>query len=270
MNGNDQIRVGVYEKALPFRMAWRDKIFVMQEAGYDYLELSIDETDERLSRLNAWHDLVGLPLGSICLSAHRRFPLGSHHPEIRTESLRIGIKAIELASRLGIRIIQLAGYDVFYEEHDEETESHFVANLEILAKHAAKEGILLGFETMETPFMDTMAKAMKYVSLINSPYLHVYPDLGNLTNASMKYGISVEDDLDCARAHILATHVKEVTFGKYRDLFYGEGCVDFKKLLEKCYSLGVRRFVAELWCNECRDWKSDIHNANRTIRSYAV
>ena len=127
----------------------------MKETGFDFVELSIDETDEKLSRLDAWDDLVGLPLGSICLSAHRRFPLGSHCPEIIKESLQIGIKAIELASRLGIRIIQLAGYDVYYEEHDEGTESRFIENLDTLVKCAAKEGVLLGFETMETP-LDTV------------------------------------------------------------------------------------------------------------------
>jgi len=40
---------------------------------------------------------------------------------------------------------------------------------------AAKEGVQLGFETMETPFMDTTAKAMHYVDIVNSPYLGVIP-----------------------------------------------------------------------------------------------
>lgn len=31
----------------------------------------------------------------------------------------------------------------------------------------------LGFETMETPFMDTVEKAMHYVKLVDSPYLGV-------------------------------------------------------------------------------------------------
>ena len=47
---------------------------------------------------------------------------------------------------------------------------------------AAEKGIVLGFETMETPFMDTVEKAMRYVNLVSSPYLGVYPDIGNLKN----------------------------------------------------------------------------------------
>ena len=43
---------------------------------------------------------------------------------------------------------------------------------------AAKAGVMMGFETMETEFMNTVEKAMVYVNRVNSPYLNVYPDLG--------------------------------------------------------------------------------------------
>ena len=61
----------------------------------------------------------------------------------------------------------------------------------------------MGFETMETEFMNTTEKAMKYVNLIDNPYLGVYPDSGNLTNAAVTYGTSVLDDLETGRDHIL-------------------------------------------------------------------
>ena len=38
-------------------------------------------------------------------------------------------KAIRLARDLGIRTIQLAGYDVYYEEHDEGTRQRFAEGL---------------------------------------------------------------------------------------------------------------------------------------------
>lgn len=52
----------------------------------------------------------------MCLSAHRRFPFGSADPEKRARAHDIMQKALTLSSRLGIRVIQLAGYDVYYEE----------------------------------------------------------------------------------------------------------------------------------------------------------
>ena len=52
----------------------------------------------------------------MCLSGHRKYPLGSHDKEIQKKSLEIMKKAIDFAADLGIRIIQLAGYDVYYED----------------------------------------------------------------------------------------------------------------------------------------------------------
>ena len=60
-------------------------------------------------------------------------------------------------------------------------------NLRKAAAMAEKTGVLLGFETMETEFMNTVEKAMKYVCLVDSPYLQIYPDIGNLTNAAVTY-----------------------------------------------------------------------------------
>lgn len=62
---------------------------------------------------------VGIP--SMCLSAHRRFPFGSRDDAVRQRAREIMSKAIRLARDLGIRTIQLAGYDVYYEDHDEGT-----------------------------------------------------------------------------------------------------------------------------------------------------
>ena len=104
-------------------------------------------------------------------------------------------KAIQLSDDLGIRVIQLAGYDVYYEEGSEQTRKDFADNLKKAVEMAAVHGVVLGFETMETEFMNTVAKSMKYVDLIDNPYLGVYPDVGNLTNAAKTYGTSVLDDL---------------------------------------------------------------------------
>lgn len=48
----------------------------------------------------------------MCLSAHRRFPLGSEDDAVRAQGLEIMRKAIQFAQDVGIRVIQLAGYDV--------------------------------------------------------------------------------------------------------------------------------------------------------------
>lgn len=182
-------------------------------------------------------DRRGAKPGRAGLSHHvlKRPPqvsLGHPDPAVRRRSLDILEKALALADFLGIRIIQLAGYDVYYEKGDAQTRALFQENLARCADMAARYGVLMGFETMETPFMDTVGKAMGFVAAINSPYLGVYPDLGNLTNAAVKYQGDLYADLGCGRGHLLAMHLKETRPGQYRDMEFGSGHVDFPQGVE--------------------------------------
>ena len=260
--------IGLYEKAMPKSMNWAEKLCCAKECGYDFVEISIDETDDKLARLE-WSKeerlaLVrtmkeeGIPIRSMCLSGHRKYPFGASDPAVRERSMEIMEKAVILADDLGVRIIQLAGYDVYYEEGTEESERLFRENLAKATMMAACRGIVMGFETMETPFMNTTEKAMHYVDLINSPYLGVYPDSGNLTNAAKTYGTSVLDDLETGRGHIVALHLKETVPGKFREIPFLTGHVDFDSVICKAWSLGIRRYVTEMWDVGKESWKEDI------------
>ena len=44
--------LGLYEKAMPKELTWKEKMLAAKEAGFDFIEISIDETDEKLARLN--------------------------------------------------------------------------------------------------------------------------------------------------------------------------------------------------------------------------
>ncbi len=267
--------LGLYEKAMPGQLMWRDKLMAAKEAGYDYIEISIDETDEKLSRLDSTKlermelvslmDEVGLPIRSMCLSGHRKYPLGSLDEETSRRSLEIMQKAVRFAADIGIRTIQLAGYDVYYEEGSEATRARFEENLKIATAMAARDGILLGFETMETEFMNTVGKAMKYVELVGSPYLHVYPDSGNITNAAVSYGTDVLDDLRSGEGHIIAVHLKETVPGKFREIPYGTGHVNFHDMIRVAYAMGVRRYVTEFWYVGSPDWKQELEAARRMM-----
>ena len=268
--------IGLYEKAIPKTMSWKEKLLCAKACGYDFLEISIDETDEKLGRLDwsaaqrqelaALSASIGLPVRSMCLSGHRKYPLGATDPAVRSHGMESMAKAVDFADDLGIRIIQLAGYDVYYEPGTPETERLFCENLEKAVKMAAAKGILLGFETMETPFMDTVGKSMRYVEQVQSPYLGVYPDAGNLTNAAVLYGSDVLEDLAAGNGHLFALHLKETLPGQYREIPFLTGHVDFENMIGKAWSLGVRRFVTEMWDVGRAEWEEDIRFANRSMR----
>ena len=267
--------IGLYEKAMPKALDWREMLLCAKECGYDFVEISIDETDFRLARLEwtkeerlelvALMKEIGLPIRTMCLSGHRKYPFGASDPAVRERGMEIMEKAIELADDLGIRIIQLAGYDVYYEEGTAESERLFRENLAKATRMAEAKGILMGFETMETEFMNTVGKAMHYVNIINSPYLGVYPDSGNLTNAAKMYGTDVLEDLESGRGHIVALHLKETVPGKFREIPFLTGHVDFEAVVAKAWDLGIRRYVTEMWDVGLETWKEDILFANRSM-----
>ena len=281
--------IGLYEKAMPNTLTWREKLEAAKEAGYDFVEISIDETDAKLARLE-WTkeerlDLVktmyevGLPIRSMCLSGHRKYPIGSSDPATCARGMEIMEKAIQLADDLGVRIIQLAGYDVYYDESTPETVARFGENLKKAVRMAARAGVLMGFETMETEFMNTCGKSMKYVDEVGSVYLNVYPDSGNINNAAITYGADVLEDLrSCAghvvamhllrscAGHVVAMHLKETVPGKFRDMMYGEGQVDFPAMIDTAWEIGVRRFVTEFWYQGKEDWKGDLRFACSAMR----
>ncbi|AID44980.1 hexulose-6-phosphate isomerase [Candidatus Arthromitus sp. SFB-mouse-Japan] len=269
--------LGQYEKSMPSNLSWIDKLTLSREFGFDYLEMSIDETDEKLKRLE-WtsHEVKALrddifeskqKINSICLSAHRKFPLGHLDKDMQNRSLDIMEKAINLASDLGVRIIQLAGYDVYYEESTNETAKIFEENLYKCVELASTKGVMLGFETMETSFMDTVKKAMHYVNIINSPYLGVYPDIGNLKNASLIYNHSVNDDIKSGEGHIFAAHLKETIPNHYREIEFGRGHTEFKENVTLLKEMGVRMFNGEFWYVGNDDWREVCVDAVKFLRN---
>jgi len=264
--------LGLYEKSMPPDLCWKEKLEAAKAAGFDFVEISIDETEEKLTRLD-WSSaermeivnlmkIVGLPIRTMCLSGHRKYPLGSHDETVRTRGMEIMEKAIQLADDLGIRIIQLAGYDVYYEDSSEETKRYFTENIKKTAEMAARAGVILGFETMETEFMNTVFKSMKYVSQISSTYLNIYPDIGNITNAAKSYGTDVNADLRSGRGHLAALHLKETIPGQFREIPFGEGHVDFEQSIKTAWELGVRKYVTEFWYAGNSQWEKDLLDVN--------
>jgi L-ribulose-5-phosphate 3-epimerase len=248
----DSYRIGVYEKALPPELRWTDRLIAAKEAGFDFVEMSIDESDSRISRLDWSDDTIldfisaqieaGLRVESLCFSAQRKYPLGSAISE--SAAMDLLRKCIVFASKTGIRIIQAQGYDCYYDERsDRSTRARFFRNLLEGTMFAASHGVTLALETMETDFMNTTEKAMVAVERIKSPYLLVYPDIGNISNAVP----NVADDIMKGGRHIVAAHLKETLPGVFREVAYGAGHVDFVSAIAQLYSQGVRRYVAEYW-----------------------
>ncbi len=87
------VPLGIYEKALPAGDDWLERLQLAKQLGFDFVEMSVDETDQRLARLDWRREQrlalvsaiaeTGVRVPSLCLSAHRRFPLGSEDDGVR-------------------------------------------------------------------------------------------------------------------------------------------------------------------------------------------
>lgn len=268
--------LGLYEKAMPSDITWKEKLMAAKEAGYDYVEISIDETDEKINRiymskkerlemLQCMYE-VGIPIRSMCVSALTKYSLGNEDLVMCKKGMEIAEKAIQLADDLGVRIVMIPGYDVYYERSTPVTQKRFTQNLKKIAMIAAAYGVLVELETMENNFMNTVWKAMYYVKQIDSVYLGVYPDSGNIKNAAVALGNDETQDLLSGKGHISSLHLKETVPGIFREIPYGTGHVDFEKIICAAWDIGVRKYVTEFWYTGGEDWKADLHKANTKMR----
>lgn len=269
--------IGLYEKAMRNELSWREKLQCTKECGYDYLEISIDATDEKINRIfmdkhekkiimEAVFD-TGIPIGSMSVSALTKYALGDPSEEIRNKAMQIAEKSIELASDLGVRTVMIPGYDIYFGESTVETKKFFFENVKKIAEIAEREGILVGFETMENDFMNTTGKAVQYVNMVDSAYLKIYPDAGNITNAAVANKHDVCEDLSLGKGKLIALHLKETKPGVFREVPFLTGHVEFKKIIDTAWKMGVRRYVTELWDVGKEEWKADICFANQSMRA---
>lgn len=254
------VPLGIYEKALPPGEAWLARLQLARELGFDFVEISVDETDERLARLDWDREqrlalvnaiaATGIRVPSMCLSAHRRFPLGSQDDAIRNQGLAITRKAIALAQDVGIRVIQLAGYDVYYQEANEITRERFRDGLQQAVEMASRAQVTLAMEIMDYPLMNSISKALGYANYLNNPWFQLYPDIGNLS----AWDNDVQMELRAGQGHIVAVHVKDTRPGVFKNVPFGTGVVDFERCFTTLKESGYRGpYLIEMWSENAPD-----------------
>ncbi|TQI77739.1 L-xylulose 5-phosphate 3-epimerase [Serratia fonticola] len=266
------VPLGIYEKALPGGDNWLARLQLARELGFDFVEMSIDESDNRLSRLDWSREqrlaLVnavassGVRVPSLCLSAHRRFPLGSEDDAVREQGLGIMQKAIRLAQDTGIRVIQLAGYDVYYQQANDNTRARFREGLQQAVVMASRAQVTLAMEIMDYPLMNSISKALGYAHYLNNPWFQLYPDIGNLS----AWDNDVPMELAAGRGHIVAVHVKDTKPGVFKDVPFGEGVVDFERCFTALQQSGYRGpYLIEMWSEKAADPLQEVKAARAWV-----
>ena len=252
--------IGIYEKALPFNVDWPERLALARQVGFDFVEISIDESDERLERLD-WPAREranlraaiadsGVPLITMCLSGHRKYPLGSADVVTRRQALDIMQKAVDFCVDIGIRIIQLAGYYVYYEPHDAGSLPRYQEGLARGLEWASQAGVMLALENVDGHDVASVTQAMVFVNAFNSPWFQIYPDIGNLS----EHGLDVCAELELARGHLVGVHVKDTRPGEPRRVPFGAGTVPFVAAFQKLAEMNfIGPILLEMWNDDSPD-----------------
>ncbi|AWH89294.1 L-ribulose-5-phosphate 3-epimerase [Limnobaculum parvum] len=267
------VPLGIYEKALPAGEDWLSRLQLAAELEFDFVEMSVDESDIRLARLD-WNSeqrlslvnaiaMTGIRVPSMCLSAHRRFPLGSEDDAIRNQGLEIMSKAIRLAQDVGIRVIQLAGYDVYYQQANNETRERFRDGLKLAVDMASRAQVTLAMEIMDYPLMNSISKAMGYAHYLNNPWFQLYPDIGNLS----AWDNDVQMELKAGSGHIVAVHIKDTLPGVFKNVPFGTGVVDFESCFRTLKESGYSGpYLIEMWSETAVDPVKEVKAARDWVK----
>jgi L-ribulose-5-phosphate 3-epimerase len=105
---------------------------------------------------------------------------------------------------------------------------------------------MLGLENLDTPFVDNIGKGLTIIREIDSPWLRLYPDIGNLAAA----GYCPPEEVLLARGQLLGIHVKDAMPKIIRGIPFGKGIVPFRDTFRALVQSGFWGMIGvEMWGN---------------------
>lgn len=251
--------LGVYEKVLPLPgIEWERFFSVVNQAGFDFLELSIDPSPERLARLD-WdrstrqHVLAAargqsVDLRVLTLSAHRDAPWGSADPQVRDRADALARHTINLAVDLDARCVQIAGYFAHDGLRHSDARELYIAGLSRAAQYAADRGIVLALENVDGQDVTSVRAALAVLEDVGREDLRLYVDVGNLVGN----GLDVLGELRAGLPMAYCIQLKDARPGVFRRVPFGDGTVPFRQIFDLLVDQPGTLMSVEMW-NDCGD-----------------
>ncbi len=254
------VTLGIYEKALVATDDWPAFFAQVREGGFSFCDLSVDESPQRAARLR-WGrgerervrqgaQCAGVDIGGICLSLHRKVMPGSADPAMRAQALQVYADGIRLAHDLGVPVVQVAGYYAHYEPDDPAARGRYVDTLAAAVPLAAQAGVMLAIENVDGHDIAAVGDAVAVADEIGSPWVQVYPDVGNIA----EHGGDATQELRDGEGRMVAIHVKDVLPGQPRRIPFGAGVADFDAAFaELARQRWSGRMMLEMWNDDAPD-----------------
>lgn len=259
-------------------MAVAECIAMAKDAGFDGIELSLDEegeiglnsTEKDILKIKEIAQNEGIEIASLATGLYWSYPATSSDPVVRQKSKDIVRKQLEIAALLGtdgILVVpgtvaglapdsEVVQYDVAYERALEAFTE--------LKEDAESYKVNIGLENVWNKFLLSPIEMRDFVDKIDSPYVGVYFDVGNVI-----YSGYPEHWI-----RILGKRIKKVHFKDFRravgnldgfvDLLAGD--VNFPEVVKALEEVGYDDYVtAEMIPNYTHYTNQIIYNTSKSM-----
>lgn len=254
-------------------------IKMARDAGYDGIELSLDEegevsldsTEQDILRIKKIAEDEGMEIPSLASGLYWSYPATSSDPKIRQKSMDIVRKQLEIASILGADSIlvvpgavcadfipgcEVVDYDVAYDRALE--------TFTELKKDAEEMKVHIGLENVWNKFLLSPIEMREFIDKIDSPYVGAYLDVGNVV-----YSGYPEHWIKILGKRIKKVHFKDFrksvgTLDGFVDLLAGD--VNFPAVMDAFSAVGYDDYVtAEMIPNYTHYTNQIIYNTSKSM-----
>ncbi|HHZ12840.1 MAG: sugar phosphate isomerase/epimerase family protein [Caldicoprobacterales bacterium] len=234
----------------------REYIEMAKDAGYDGIEFGLDETgivgldssDEDIRELKRIAEGEGIETPSLATGLYWRYPFTSSDRNTREKAKSIVRRQLDLAALLGADTILvvpgLVGADFIPDGEVTEYDVAYDLALEAfmeLKEYAEEVKVNIGLENVWNKFLLSPLEMRDFVDKIDSPYVGVYFDVGNVVSTGYpEHWIK-----------ILGKRIKKVHFKDFRvsvgningfvDLLSGD--VNYPAVMEQFRKVGYDDYV---------------------------
>lgn len=173
----------------------REYISMAKDAGYDGIEFALDETgiisldssDNEIKEIKRIAEGEGLETPSLASGLYWKYPLTSSNEATREKAKDIVKRQLDVAALLGADTILvvpgLVGADFIPGGEVTEYDVAYDRSLEALTElkgYAEKTKVNIGLENVWNKFLLSPLEMRDFVDKIDSPYVGVYFDVGNV------------------------------------------------------------------------------------------
>ncbi len=212
-------------------------------ADNNYLTISMGESDyEKILELSKKYNIK---ISGISTGLHWTYPLTSNDEATREKGKLIVRKMLDCAKYFNVDTILVVpgcttkevSYDVVYDRAKEA--------LTELKEYASSKGVIIGVENVWNKFLLSPLEAKRFLEEINSPYVQMYFDAGNV----LQFGFP-EQWVNILGSLIKKVHIKDfdTSIGNirgFKNLL--EGNMDYNALISSLKKVGYDDYItAEL------------------------